>query len=359
MIDRRRFLATLPLVGVAPLMSSEPRPRRGRGLRILMLGGTRYLGPHLVRTALERGHQVTLFNRGITNPHLFPGLEKLRGNRYPDRGDGLAALETGRRWDVVLDTWQEAAGCVDLTTRLLAGRPERYLYISSIATFRDYREIGMTEAGPLLDATEHIRSFEHPGPGYSLRKRAGEQAVERLGGQGTILRCTSIQGFSESPDAATHADDTTAFFQLIDVKDVARFAIHAVENGYGGTYDVVGPERPLLLRDYVEAWHAATGRRSDVAWATRSFLREHDVAPFEDIRNWIPGDVPEPGFYRMSGLRARSRGLTCRPLLATIRDAIASTGEPGALEPPEVGMSLARERELVRLWRAASNGARP
>lgn len=378
---RRDFLASvsvLPafLVGAAsvPGLAGRLRPGRatgavpGRRLRVLMLGGTNFVGPHLVRAALARGHEVTLFNRGVTNPHLFPELEKLRGNRYPDRGRGLAALEGDRGWDAVIDTWQAEPGCVDVTARLLADRTDRYLYISSVATYRHYREVGMTEEGPFLDASEHIDSFD-PELGYAIRKRAGEQAVERTYGErGTVLICTSIGGPSESPRAWNPAgywsyrflvggpvlapDDPTAHFQLIDVRDMAAFAVRAVERGFGGAYNMVGPEEPLTLPDYLRAWHEVTESRATLVWADPDWLLEQGLRPFEDIRNWIPSDDPEPGFYRISNRKAVGHGLTYRPLLETLRDGIAGAPDPAELEPPTVGMSRERELELVEAWRA-------
>ncbi len=347
------------------------RRRTTRSKRILFLGGTNFVGPHMVRAALERGHEVTLFNRGITNPHLFPDREKLRGNRYPDRGDGLAALATSRTWDAVVDTWQQAPGCVDLTTRMFADRASSYLYVSSIATYRHYREVGMTEDGPLLDAGDHVDSFDEE-LGYSQRKRAAEQAVERaFGHRGAVLRCTSIGGSNASPyleagywgyrflagGPLIAPVDPTAVFQLIDVKDMADFAIRTIEESLGGAFNVVGPEKPLPLGEYLGAWGEATGHRSRIVWIDREFLRERGVRPWEDIRNWIPGDDPEPGFYQLSNERARARGLSYRPLEKTIREGIESFGDRKALGGGCVGMSRQRELELIARWEGREDGS--
>lgn len=372
-MDRRRFIVTVPLVAAAltgtfTIPGCAPR----RPLRVLMLGGTNFVGPHLVQTALDRGHEVTLFNRGETNPHMFPELEKLRGNRYPDQGEGLAALDTSRTWDTVIDTWQAEPGCVDLTARMLAERTERYVYISSIATYRSFRELGITEAGPMIDATEHIASFDAE-LGYRTRKRAGEQAVEQIfGDRGTVLRCTSIAGFNHGGDASQQAapywasrltagepllapDDPTAVFQLIDVKDMASFAIRAIENKFGGAYNMVGPEQPLPLPDYLRAWSEATGNRSPIVWMEPQFLLDQGVRPFDDIPNWIPANDPEPGFYRISNARSLAHGLTYRPLADTIRDGIASLGDLAGVETP--GLTRARELELIEAWHRASGSS--
>lgn len=366
-MDRKKFLKISVAGSFA--VSSFPfnlwaRPKRK--LNILMLGGTNYVGPHLVRTALERGHNVTLFNRGITNPHLFTRLERLRGNRYPERDNGLSSLKNHRKWDAVIDTWQEAPGCVDLTGKMLSERTERYLYISSIATYRNYREVNMTENGPLLDSGEYMDSFSQD-ISYSVRKRAAEQAVEKhFGRRGIVLRCTSIQGLNYSSDANEHAgywgyrflkgkplllpDDDSATFQLIDVKDMARFAIRAIENDLSGAYNMVGPEKPLLLKDYIKKWAELTGNQSRLVWANPAWLLENGIRVFNDIRNWIPLSEPEPGFYQISNQKALANGLTYRPLESTIQDGITSLGKPENIQPPEIGMSLEQEQNLIHLW---------
>ena len=363
-MHRRSFLLSLSAIGLAATACSGWHGRRGR-LRILMLGGTNFVGPHLVQAALGRGHQVTLFNRGRTNPHLFPEVEKLRGDRYPDRGEGPGALDTSRTWDAVIDTWQEAPGCVDLTARMLAPRAERYVYISSIATYRGFRDIGITEGSPMIEAAERVGSFDSE-LGYRARKRAGEQAVEgHFGARATVLRCTSIGGRNYSADANQHAsywatrflaaeplivpDDPGAVVQLIDVKDMARFAIDAIEKSLGGAYNVVGPEQPLSLRDYVRTWSEATSGRSPIVWVTPAFLAQQGVRPFDDIPSWIPESDSEPGFYRISNARARRDGLTFRPLASTLHDEIAGLGDPASLRTPG-GMSREKERELIESW---------
>lgn len=365
---RRAFLITLPiaaagLAGMAALPGCAPRPR----LRILMLGGTNFVGPHLVNTALAGGHQVTLFNRGVTNPELFADLELLRGNRYPDRDQGLSALETDRTWDAVIDTWAEEPGCVAATAELLADRVERYLYISSIAVYRRFREIGITEDGPLPDAAEHLASFESLS--YPVRKRAAEQAVERsFGDQGTVLRCTSIQGYDHgarpenqlgywaprflSGEPMLVPDDSTAVVQLIDVKDMARFAIAAIEQRLGGGFNLVGPTEPLPLLDYLAAWSAETGNASSMVRVDPAFLVARGVRPFDDLPYWIPADDPEPGFYRISNRKALAHGLSYRPLEETVRDGIASLPAGVGFEHASGGMPRERELELLDAWRA-------
>jgi len=377
-MHRRAFLISLPMLAASVSgIGFGPACAPRRRLRILMLGGTNFVGPHLVRTALGRGHEVTLFNRGSTNPHLFPELGKLRGNRYRERGNGLTALDGTRTWDAVIDTWQAEPGCIDLTARMLTERTDRYVYISSIATYGHFREIGMTEDAPLRDATEHISSFD-PELGYATRKRAGEQAVERTyGARGTVLACTSIQGPSDSPreeDAGIMVgywpyrfligepllapDDPTAHFQLIDVRDMAAFAVRAIERSFGGRYNMVGPEEPLTFPAYLRAWSEATNHRSPVVWADPAWLQAQGVRPWMDMPNWIPGDDPEPGFYRLSNEKALAHGLRYRPLLRTIGTGIPADVDPAELRPAGGALTREPELELIRAWRTPPSSMR-
>ena len=135
-MSRRRFLGCAGAIatgGVSlPVVARVLAPDTSAKRKILFLGGTEYLGPATVSSALRAGHEVTLFNRGRTNPHLFPDLEKLRGDRYPDRGEGLAALGGTRQWDAVIDTWQGPPVLVDQTAELLTGRVGSYVWPASI-----------------------------------------------------------------------------------------------------------------------------------------------------------------------------------------------------------------------------------
>ena len=360
-IDRRAFLAAAGLLGIHRFIPS-------RTLRVLVLGGTGFVGPHVVRAALARGHEVTLFNRGTTNPHLFPDVERLLGNRYPDRGAGLSALRGSRTWDAVVDTWQAEPGCVDVSARLLAPRTRRYVYVSSIATYGRFVDIGMTEESPAIEATEHVASFDAE-LGYAVRKRASEQAVERaLETRATVLRATSIQGPADAPDPPgtpsgywayrfllgeplLAPDDPGASFQLIDVRDFADFAIRTIEEGHEGTYNVVGPAERLAFPDYLRACHEATDARSPIVWMEPAWLLEQGVRPWADVPSWIPADDPEPGFYRLGNAKAREAGLTLRPVRETVRDGLAAV-DRGRRTPPTEGLSRARELELIEAWRS-------
>lgn len=367
-MNRRNFLI-LSALSAAATQFPALAARTSRPMKILMLGGTGFVGPHLVRTALERGHEVTLFNRGQTNPHLFPVLEKLRGNRYPDRDDGLAALANDRQWDLVLDTWQQAPGCVAATDRLLRDRIGQYLYISSIASYRNYREMGMSEDSPILDVEAQVNSLSDE-LGYSDRKAAAEHVVlERRAGPGIVLRCGSIRGPGVPPQPGESVElgywdyrfatgrsilapaEPDAHFQLIDVRDLAEFAISVAEQGLSGPFNLVGPGEPIAFPEFLRTWNRAVDGKAELAWANREFLDAHGIRPWVDLRNWIPGDSREPGFYHISNARAVEAGLTFRPVEQTLRDSLPPNLDAVALTLADQGMSLERETELIAMVR--------
>lgn len=346
---------------------------RPRAKRVLILGGTNFVGPHLVRAARDAGYEVTIFNRGITAPQPPDGVELLVGDRTAE--GGLAALRGTRRWDAVIDTWAEHPRAVDEAAALLADRTDAWVYISSIAIYRQFRDHGIAEAAappaPALDSLPDA-------PSYPTAKRAAELAVERrLGSRSILLRCTSIVG----SDPRMHArgegsywpvrmrrggailapDDDGAVIQLIDVKDVAAFAVHAIDTHAAGAFNLVGPARPLPFQEYLrvlrEAWlarpAAATGEEPRLVWVSPDWLIAHGATPWDVVPGWIPADDHEPGFYTISNARAVAAGLTFRPLRSTLDDVYDSLAGRTFTEEMVGGLPAARERELLAAWGAA------
>ncbi|HUP21239.1 MAG TPA: NAD-dependent epimerase/dehydratase family protein [Gemmatimonadota bacterium] len=328
-------------------------PPRER-LRVLVLGGTNYVGPHVVQAALDRGHAVTTFNRGFHNPRLFPAVERLVGNRFRDRGRGLSALEGDREWDLVVDTWDSEPGCIHDTTRLLADRVGRYVYVSSIAVLRSFRDVGLDESSPTVDAEAHINSFD-PELGYALAKRAGELGVlDAFGDRGTVLRCSGVWGHDPhgaqlsywglrflSNEPFLVPDDRTAVVQWSDARDIGRFAAHAAEEALGGVFHIINTPEPVPLWDVLTTWDAIVGGRSGMVPAPRPFLDRHGLRPWVDIPHYIPDDDPEPGFSRISAARAHATGFPFRPLATTIADEARSC-------PPHLSPALATRGALDR-----------
>lgn len=367
-VQRRRFLATttLALAGACTRAPEGERPRT-----ILILGGTNFVGPQLIRAAQESGHTVTIFNRGVTAPEPPAGVELLRGDR--NAAGGLAVLQGTRRWDAVIDTWAGHPRAVDATTSLLAGRTDMYLYTSSIAVYGDYRASGITEdAAPAVAAVAELGEE----PSYPVAKRSAEQVIEqRFAGRCALLRCTSIAGEDArgaGRDEGSYwplrirrggdilaPDDPAGVIQLIDVRDVARFAMRVIAEGAAGAFNLVGPAEPLLFRDWLEAMRSVWQARPESAdsdpptfeWIDPDWLIANGVTPFSVLPNWIPADDPEPGFYRISNARALAAGLTYRPLRSTLDDGFAGLqGRPFTMDGAG-GLSAEREATLLDAWR--------
>lgn len=336
--------------------------RRPEPLDLLVLGGTNFVGPAVVERAVARGHRVTLFKRGITRPELFPGLEKLRGERAADGGD-LRALEGERRWDAVVDVWPAESALVDHTARLLAQRVDYAFFVSSIAVYADFSRAGLDEASPVHE--------DDPG-WYGGEKVLAERALERAFGERCgIARCHAILGPRDDGHAlhywlrrlaeqdevlAPGAGDDPV--QLVDVRDVAGWIVDCVEARRPGIHNLTGPSEPRSFRELLETCRSAIGSAARLTWVDADVLRgEHGVRSFSDLPLWAPLDE-DPGFQQIRGDAALAAGLRLRPLRDTARDAWAwwSGAAFDGTRFPLDGLGLARERERAILDAVAARG---
>jgi len=362
-LSRRQFLELSMLASTGTLLAGcGPAPSgTGYGKRILVLGGTNFLGPAIVERATECGHQVTLFNRGITRPHLFPELEKLRGERRIEGGD-LAALSGPRRWDVVIDVWPERSELVRQTVELLSERTDYYFFCSSVAVYRDFSQSGLNESAPTW--------IDEPG-WYGGEKAVAEAVVaERFPGRSGVVRCHAILGPRDNGAAyhywlrrlATY-DEVLAPgtgvdpVQYVDVLDVAAWIVDCCEQSRDGVYNLCGPNQTLTLRAFLDGSREAIGSSAKLAWVDADFLRsEHGVHSFTDLPLWAPLDE-DAGFYQVDGSKAVAAGAAFRPLSETARSAwrwYQSYFFKDASFPRDgMGLSRERETELLEAWRSA------
>ncbi len=358
-MDRRAFLAMSVSGGMALAAGCvTPAPVTTRPKKILVLGGTNFVGPAVVEEALARGHEVTLFNRGITRPELYPGLEKLRGVRDVGGGD-LRALESNRRWDAVVDVWPADSRLVAQTAALLSERADYYFFVSSIAAYSDFSEAG-------LDETSAVHEND---PGwYGGEKVLAEQIVARLyPGASGVCRCHAILGPRDSGHAYHYwlrrlgtagrvlaPGSGSDPVQYTDVRDVGRWIVDCVETARPGIHNVVGPQPPLSLSAFLEGTRDALGSKAELVWADADFLRrEQGVYSFSDLPLWAPLDE-DAGFYQVDGSKAIAAGAVYRPLSETARDAsrwfqshfFRDIGFPvGGL-----GLSPDREQRILEAW---------
>jgi len=317
-------------------------------VKFLVLGGTKFLGRAVVEVALTRGHELTLFNRGETNPGLFPEAEHLRGDRTSD----LSALE-GRTWDAVIDPSGYVPAVVQASTELLADAVEHYLFVSSISVYADYRE-PRVEDDPLEELGEHpadrlLEDYSN----YGALKALAEQAVERVfGDRALLLRPGLIVGPHDPTDRFTywprraHRDGPILApapsdygVQMVDVRDLAGWMVRMVEKGRSGVFNVTSPPGALTFGSML----GACGAR-DVVWVDEAFLLEHGVEGWSDLPCWVPSSDAEHAYHNLVEVsRALAAGLTFRPLAETARDVPEWTGK--------AGLSPEREAELLAAWR--------
>jgi 2'-hydroxyisoflavone reductase len=314
-------------------------------VRLLIIGGTRFLGRALVEDALARGHEVTLFNRGQTNPELFPEAEKIHG----DRDGGLSALE-GRSWDAVVDTCGYFPRVVRASAEALAGSVGRYAFISTISVYADLSE-PVDESSPL--GTIEDETVEEFGPefqNYGPLKALCERAVQDVfGDRALIIRPGFIVGPHDPTDRFTYWPVRVARggpmlapgppdrpFQFIDVRDLAAWTLRMVEEGSSGVFNATNEGVPLI-----ELLHGA-----DIAWVPDEWLVEQGVGE-EDLPLWSP-DLAFGALHEADVSAAVARGLSFRPAEETARDTLEWRGADAELA---TGLSADRESELLAAWR--------
>ena len=366
--NRRRFLQT-SLLGTAVAAAAQmPRAaaeetvskQRGDSLKILVLGGTGYIGPHMVREALRRRHDVTLFNRGKTNSTLFRDVELLVG----DRDNGLDALK-GRKWDAVVDNSGYVPRHVGDSARLLSPAVSHYLFISSISAYASFAQANHEDSplATLPDESVEEVTGETYGPMKALceQRAAEEMGEDRL----TILRPTYICGPGDHTDRFSYWPVRTMQggemlwpgtpqdkIQIIDVRDLANFVVDACEQRISGTYNTVIPAGSYSMGDLLADSMAVTGTEVDPTWVSAEFIEAQDLAERGTLPIWSPPTGQYAGVAFVSGKRAAAKGLRTRPVRETARDLISwwKTQPEQRTQKVRAGPSAEREVELLSLW---------
>lgn len=341
------------------------QPSKG-ALRILFLGGTGFIGPFQVRYALERGHEVTLFNRGRTAPGLFPDVETLIG----DRNGELSALE-GKSWDVVIDNSRQYPRWVRLTAELLRDSVDRYMYVSSRSAYADTSVVPMTAAVPSftyetagVPRDRDIDNLRH----YGLAKAESEREVRKVFGDRTVVfRPGLIVGPEDETDRFTYwpvrihrggeilaPGDGTDPVQFIDVRDFAEWMIRCAEDEHTGLFNVVGPATPRPMAELLYGIRAVTTAETTFTWVDYDFMDANRVRGYSEMPVWRAARGNYAGFAQFDLTPEVERGLTFRPLADTARDTL----EYHFSRPLErqqqlsAGISAEREAEVLALWHA-------
>ncbi len=345
------------------------KPKSGRPLRILVLGGTKFLGVHIVELALQHGHSVTLFNRGKTNAGIFPQLVHLKG----DRDAQLDSLK-GKHWDAVIDD----SGYVPRHVRLSANcwhpmssttsssPPSRFMRASRAPNNED------SPVGKLPDETIEKMDGGAYGPLKALCEKAAEKAMP---GRVAVVRPGLIVGPRDPTDRFTYwparaarggemvtPDKPSDRVQFIDARDLAAFVLRLVERKTVGTFNATSPPGVFTIGDVVSASIAAANAMAKPSpspspvWVPADFLEKQKIQPWSDMPVWVPAAGEYAGFADASVTRALREGLTIRPVQPTVNDTLAWHLQRPAEERAKLGAGLSPEREkaLLDAWRAAS-----
>ena len=371
---RRAFVKTAAIAGAGVAIAvALPSPLRAKTsaaakpMKILILGGTAFLGPQIVDAARARGHVLTLFNRGKTNPGLFPDIEKLLGDRNGD----LKSLE-GRQWDAVVDTSGFVPRLVTMSASLLAPNVKQYVFISTISVFAQGIKPGVAEDGPL--ETTPDETSEDVNKYYGALKALCEKAADKaMSGRAMSIRPGLIVGPGDKSDRFTYwpvrvarggevlaPGDGTDPVQFVDVRDLGRWIVLAVEKNLTGTFNATGPEKKLTMKGLLEDVKRGVGGDAKFTWVSTDFLDKNEVRPWSDLPVWVPSRGGEEGFAEINCKKAIAAGLTFRPASETARDTLAwfktlpedRRGKLGA------GITADKESQLLAAWHAQST-ARP
>jgi 2'-hydroxyisoflavone reductase len=324
---------------------------------VLIFGGTGFIGPHFVTTLRAHGHKLTLFNRGKRNPNLFPDIETLIGDR-----DGQVDALKGRDWDVVIDDSGYKPKQVKLTTDLLKGHVQHYIFVSSISAYADFTTPGIDEdyrLATLKDPTvEEISDSTYGG-----LKALCEKTVEHAFGKHcAIVRPTYIVGPGDHTDRFTYwpvrvsrggrmlAPGSAADpIQFIDVRDLAEFMRLCVEQRFNGSYNACNPPGAVTMGDLLEMSKQVSGAKTDVVWAPADFLEKNKALEGNEVPIWAPPVGELAGATLISSARAVEKGLRFRPLETTVRDTLAWHPTRPAAEQQKLRAGFTPEREAQLL----------
>jgi 2'-hydroxyisoflavone reductase len=363
-INRRDWLKLSGAAAAASLIGSQSQAR-SRPLKVLILGGTGFIGPHFVRVLGDAGHTISLFNRGKRDPEVKPGVEQLLG----DRNGQIDALK-GREWDVVIDNSGYTPKQVRATAELLKGHVKRYIFISSVAVYADFKKAGIDEDYPLavLKGTDMDTVT---GESYGALKVLCEKVVtEVFGKNATHIRPSYIAGPGDHTDRFTYWPFRVSKggemlapggpgdpFQFIDVRDLAEFMRVCTEKNVSGAYNLCNAQGSVTMGSLLETSKKVTGANPTFTWASKEFLEQHEIIGEKAKGNylpiWQPASGEDAGICLCSNARAVKKGLRNRSLEQTIQDTLEwQKGRPEDKQKLRAGLTPEMEAELLAKLRA-------
>lgn len=341
-------------------------------MKLLIIGGTVFLGKHVVEAALGRGHEVTTFSRGLHDEGLYTEVEKLRGDRRVD----LSPLR-GRRWDAVIDTCGYVPGAVKASAHLLAEMVEHYTFISSQSVYANYDVAGLDENHPVQELTdEQVAEAEaiepsggivavNYGAAYGGLKALCERAAENeMPGRTLNVRAGLIVGPDDYSDRFTYwvrriSEGSEVLapanpgqpVQMVDVRDLAEWLVTMAERRRAGVYNATGPDGRLTLKEMLESCRDASASDARFVWVSEEFLKEAEVHGWSEIPLWMPAEDMIDNFFSVDCSKAIKAGLKFRPLVETARATLEWDRARGTETELRNGLKRDKERALLEAWR--------
>jgi 2'-hydroxyisoflavone reductase len=343
-------------------------------MKLLILGGSRFLGKHMLKAALARNIEVTLFNRGISGGQPDPDVEILHGDRNADMN-----ILRGRQWDCVIDTSGYWPSQVRSATKILSDNIGHYTFISTCSVYRDFTARNISETDGLLtleqeqltaldaEHAEKSLQLEHYG---ALKTHCEEVLRQTMRARSLIIRPGLIVGPYDASDRFAYwvkrlmrggnvlaPGSSSRPIQLIDARDLAEWALALSSASVTGTFNAAGPKSVLTMGEMLQACRDMCGNEAEFTWVSDDFLQEQKIQPWTELPFWLPetepgtpGDVG--GIFSLSLKRAIDKGLNLRPLHETVEDTMHWLLEAR----PEALGSLKEEREqqLLALWKLRS-----
>lgn len=360
---RRTVLKGAAAMAGVGLLAAKAAPRK---LRILILGGTGFTGPHQVRYALSRGHEVTIFNRGKQKVEWPGHVEELLGDR--STGD-LKSLE-GRDWDVCIDNPTTLPFWVRDAAHVLKGHVKQYIFISTISVYADNSKPGSDETSKVLPYTgkdpfeeKKLTDLNLYGP---LKAVSEKEAQAQFGPACTVIRPGLIVGPGDQTDRFTYwpvrisrggdvaaPGDGSDPVQIIDARDLAEWTIRMAETHQYGVYNATGPAKQMTMRAMLDAVEVGVKTKPNLVWIPTKFLDDHKIEAWSDMPAWVPAQGDSAGFGSWSIARALKAGITFRPTSVTAGDTLAwfKTQPADRQAKLKAGMTPEKEADLLKAWR--------
>ena len=383
-MDRRQFvigsLAAAGALGLRAHAEATPKPVAGKK-SILILGGTNFLGPHVVEAAKAREHAITLFNRGKTHPGMFPDVEKLHGDR-----DGHLEALAGRKWDAVVDPSGYLPRLVKASAELLAPNVKQYIFISTISVYAKEDRVDADESLPVETLADP--KSEDVKANYGALKALCEKAAEAaMPGRVANIRPGLIVGPGDPTGRFSHwpsrmaaggevlcPGDGSTPTQWIDGRDLGAWIVKVIEQGTVGTMNALGPAKRTTMKAALdEVNHAVSDKSGErparsnagggaessdkgkLVWVDADFLAKHDVSGWSEMPMWLDNKGDLLGFGTLSNKKAVAAGLTFRPIGETARDTLAwlkTVPEAERAKLSSTGITRDKEAKVIAAWKA-------